>query len=323
MSRGATPWRALVALGSLLACAAFGAEPITQRRVAITFDDLPAARSSFHPDLVNSPEAFIRRNKKFLRELRKMKVPAAGLVSRSFQPSSWAVEDVQAFLRVWEKSGAALGNHTASHRDYHETDPDAFLEDIMAGQQFLESVLGEQASGKKYFRAPYLHRGATKTARDRLAQHLEEHSYSIAPVTIDLQDWIFAEIYAWADANGDLRRRDEVVPAYLGYLDAAIEHYAQLSVEATGRQTPHVALLHANALNYDHIGEVIRRFEALNFEFISLETALQDPIYREAPSASGSWIRGWQEQEGLPWVAAPDPKLYLGSVYNDFQKRGR
>lgn len=317
----------LLALGAVLVYPAIAAEPFistahgTKRSVAITFDDLPAARSSFHTDLLNDPKAFIRRNEKVLRELRKMKVPAAGFVSSSFQPKTWDREDVHTLLEVWDKAGAALGNHTTSHRDYHEMRPEAYFDDILSGQQFLESVLGKQPTGQKYFRAPYLHRGANPEARQRLAQYLDDHSYRIAPVTIDLQDWIFAEIYAWAETNGDARRRDAVVQAYLEYLEAAIEHYALLSVAVLGRQVPHVALLHANALNFDHIAEVIQEFERQDFEFISLETALLDPVYRETPSASGSWIRGWQEQEGLPWVASPEPARYLGSLYTDYRNR--
>ena len=76
-----------------------------------------------------------------------------------------------------------------------------------------------------------------------------------------------------------------------------------------------------NALNYDHINQVIERFEQRDFEFISLEAALLDPVYEQMPSASGSWIRGWQEKERLPWVAAPAPSRYLGPLYTDYQKR--
>jgi peptidoglycan/xylan/chitin deacetylase (PgdA/CDA1 family) len=289
--------------------------------VAITFDDLPAARSSFHAELLNDPKAFIRQNEKMLRELRKMKVPVEGFVSSSFQPKSWDFADMHALLEMWDKPGAALGNHTTSHRDYHEMAPEAYFADILSGQQFLEAVLGKPTPGQKYFRAPYLHRGANEAARARLSQYLDEHSYRIAPVTIDLQDWLFAEIYAWADANKDLQRKDAVAKAYLKYLEASIELYALLSAAVLGRQTPHVALLHANALNYDHIKEVIECFQRQDFEFITLETALKDPIYQQMPSASGSWIRGWQEQQGLPWVSAPAPARYLGALYTDFQKR--
>lgn len=324
MSRGVARWCVLLALAVVIGSAA---EPFnltgdrTKRSVAITFDDLPAARSSFRTDVLNNPKEFIRGNEKMLRELRKMKAPVAGFVSSSFQPKTWALEDVHALLEVWDKAGAALGNHTTSHRDYHEMKAEDYLADILSGQVFLESVLGKPPAGQKYFRAPYLHRGANQAAREQLEQYLDEHAYRIAPVTIDLQDWIFAEIYAWADSNGDLRRKNAVVKAYLEYLEASIEHYALLSTAVMGRQVPHVALLHANALNYDHIKEVIGSFKRRDFEFISLDSALRDPAYQHMPSASGSWIRGWQEQEGLPWVAAPAPTRYLGALYADYQER--
>ena len=328
MSGGCARMGVLLALAASVSGSGSAAEPFnfpadrTKRSVAITFDDLPAAKSSFQPELLDDPKAFIRRNAQVLRELRRMKVPVKGFVSSSFQPKSWDLQDVHALLGVWDKAGAALGNHTTSHRDYHETKPEAYFADILSGQQFLESALGKPPAGQKYFRAPYLHRGANHAARLELMRYLDEHSYRIAPVTIDLQDWMFAEIYAWADANHDLGRKDAVLKAYLEYLEASIEHYALLSAAVLGRQTPHVALLHANALNYDHIKEVIERFKRQDFEFITLETALLDPVYQQMPSASGSWIRGWQEQEGLPWVAAPAPNRYLGSLYTDYQKRG-
>jgi peptidoglycan/xylan/chitin deacetylase (PgdA/CDA1 family) len=327
MSGGAARLCGLLAAGSLLAWAGSAAEPFklptgrTKRSVAITFDDLPAATNSFHEDLLNDPKAFIRQNEKVLRELRRMKVPAAGFVSSSFQPKSWELQDVHTLLEVWYKAGAALGNHTTSHRDYHEMKPEAYFADILSGQQFLESALGKPPAGQKYFRAPYLHRGANQAAREQLAQYLGEHSYKIAPVTIDLQDWIFAEIYAWADRSHDQGRTEAAVKAYLEYLEASIKHYALLSAAVMGRQIPHVALLHANALNYDHIKEVIERFRRQDFEFITLEAALLDPVYQQMPSASGTWIRGWQEQQGLPWVAAPTPNRYLGSLYTDYQER--
>jgi hypothetical protein len=147
-----------------------------------------------------------------------------------------------------------------------------------------------------------------------LGQYLDEHSYRIAPVTIDLQDWMFAEIYALAEANHDQVRKEAVVEAYLEYLEASIGHCALLSEVVVGRQTPHVVLLHANALNYDHIKEVIERFRRQDFEFISLEAAMLDPVYRQMPSASGTWIRGWQEKKGLPWVTTPTPTRYLGRL---------
>jgi hypothetical protein len=80
MSGIATRLRGLFILGTLMAWPGLGAEPFnmiagnTRRSVSITFDDLPAARSSFQPELLDDPKAFIRQNEKLLRELRKMKV---------------------------------------------------------------------------------------------------------------------------------------------------------------------------------------------------------------------------------------------------------
>lgn len=329
MSSGAARWSAVLTLAALLTVPGSAAEPFdnsahsAKRSVAITFDDLPAAKNSFDDDLLSRPEAFLRHNQGMLQKLRRMKVPVAGFVSSSFQPEGWSLEDLHALLEAWEKGGASLGNHTTTHGDYHEMKSEAYFADILHGQQLLESALGKQPAGQKYFRAPYLHRGRNQAERERLAEYLDEHSYTIAPVTIDLQDWMFAEVYAWADSHHDTQRKQAVVAAYLAYLDASIEYYALLSTSILGRQAPHVALLHANALNYDHIEEVVGRFRQRGFEFISLETAMLDPVFREMPAESGSWIRGWQQEKGLPIVAAPAPNRFLGSLYADFLRNRR
>ncbi len=291
------------------------------RQVAITFDDLPAARSSFHPDLLANPKKFRARNVKVLRQLRKMGVPVAGFVTRDFRPPTWSEDDMSRLLKFWSRSGAVLGNHTTSHKDFHETPADEYFSSIRSGQEYLQATLGGDGLEGRYFRAPYLHRGASPESREQLRSYLELNRYQVAPVTIDVQDWIFAEIYSWADSNGAAETKEATVRAYLAYLEEAIEHYALLGVSVTGREAPHVALLHANALNYDNIEDVISLFVKLEFAFIDIKTALLDPCYSKMPIASGSSIRSWQSERGLPWASPPNPVRFLGPLYDEYQQR--
>lgn len=291
------------------------------RHVAITFDDLPAARISFTPEILNDPKKFRTANEKLLRRLRKLRVPVAGFVTSGFAPRSWTTDDMHLLLQSWSDSGAILGNHSAFHWDFQEAPADEFFSSVRRGQQFLKEAIGSAAASKRYFRAPYLHRGKTAADREQFQDYMETHDYQLAPVTIDLQDWIFAEIYAWADANGDEATKRTTVAAYLPYLRESIEHYALLSTSVAGREVPHIALLHANALNYDNIGAVVDQFRRLEFNFVDMESALQDRAYDEPPVTSGSVVRSWQFKQHLPWVAPPDPIPFLGPLYDEYVRR--
>lgn len=295
-------------------------ETASVRHVAITFDDLPAARISFPPDLLVDAAKFRRVNEKMLKRLSKLGVPIAGFVTSDYRPPSWNDADMRDLLETWMKAGATLANHTSSHRDYGETSRKDFFASINEGQDYLEQMVGKSPVANRYFRTPYLHRGDTAEARDKLLKFLQLHRYRMVPVTIDLQDWIFAEIYAWAGSKRDLQMQDATAQAYLAYLKAAIEHYALLSNSVTGREIPHIALLHASALNYDHIEAVIKEFQNREFRFIDMESALQDEAYAEPPILSGSSIRSWQAQRQLPETNPPDPMSFLGDLYSRYQE---
>lgn len=290
------------------------------RHVAITFDDLPAARISFASEFLADATRFRNNNEKMLKSLRKLGVPVAGFVTSDFCPPTWTDAEMRELLLSWAQSGATLANHTSSHRDFGETPREEFFDSVRDGQVYLERMLGEAAVANRYFRTPYLHRGRTAADRKELGDYIRDHGYQMVPVTIDLQDWIFAEIYAWAGSKHDTAMQKATTKAYLAYLDTAIEHFALLSNSVSGREVPHIALLHANALNYDHVEAVIKVFRKREFHFIDVESALKDEVYATPPMLSGSAIRSWQAQRSLPAAKPPDPLLYLGPLYLKYQQ---
>jgi hypothetical protein len=138
-------------------------------------------------------------------------------------------------------------------------------------------------------------------------------------VTIDAQDWLFAEIYAWSLSRGDDVRRDVAAKAYLEYLAALFEHFEKASADTLGREPAQVLLMHASALNFALVDDVLGLMAKRGYRFVSLDEALADPIYREEVPPRGSWIHGWREMRKLAKVADPAPGEFLGSLFEDYR----
>ena len=93
-----------------------------QRRVAITFDDLPIAGS------VDKDEATRRKmTLRLLQAIVEREIPAIGFVNEIELQTDEAIDERGVdLLRLWLASGLDLGNHSFSHFDLHRTALDDF-----------------------------------------------------------------------------------------------------------------------------------------------------------------------------------------------------
>jgi hypothetical protein len=118
-------------------------------------------------------------------------------------------------------------------------------------------------------------------------------------VTLDNSEWIFAAAYEKA---GDDSTRKRVGEAYIEYMDRKLAYYEEQSRKLFGRNIRHVLLLHANALNAHWFDELAASMKNRGYEFVTLDTALQDPAYRSADTYAGrggiSWIHRWALTQG-------------------------
>lgn len=112
----------------------------------------------------------------------------------------------------------------------------------------------------------------------------------MAPVTIDNNDFVFADVYARARAAGDRATMDGVAQSYVPYMESVTVHFENLSRQFLGYEVKQILLLHANELNADHMGDVIAMLRKRGYRFITVDDALQDPAYTlpDAQVARGS-----------------------------------
>ena len=283
--------------------------------VALTFDDLPALSVFDDQPYVNY------LNDMLLRGLRRHRLPATGFVNEGKLDE--IVRDQQiANLEKWLDAGMNLGNHTFSHESPDTLGAQGYIDDIVKGEPVTRSLLQARGRPLAWFRHPYLETGFPEAVKREIDDWLAAHGYRIAPVTIDANDWEFAEPYDDAIARHDETRRRRIKAQYLAYTDRTIGWYQSASNAVFGRQIAFVMLLHDTRLNADSIDDLSGILKRHRLKGVSLEQAMKDPAYRTRDPYVGKdgidWIERWSDElhKQLPWNTWQDPPAQIVREYD-------
>jgi len=278
------------------------------RKIALTFDDLPG--------VVLPQEGTAKLSEiteKLVSAIKAERLPAIGFVNEGkLGPEGTPDPERVAFLARWVDNGLDLGNHTFSHLDLHRVSLEDFRRDASRGEAVTRRLLAARRRRLRFFRPPFLHTGRTLEIRGAVERSLAERGERIAPVTVDNSDWIFARAYAAARGSGDAAAAERIAAAYLPYMEAKVEYFERQSVALFSREIRQVLLLHANALNADHLGELVAMLRRRGYEFLSLSAALEDPAYRSRDDFLGaggiSWLHRWALSGGKNRVLPGEPQ---------------
>jgi peptidoglycan/xylan/chitin deacetylase (PgdA/CDA1 family) len=299
----------LVVFGSI-GSAAMQSPPA--RSVAFTFDDLPATQSA---GLAPMQEMTAR----LLRILVRERVPATGFVNESKLFVGDEVVARTALIEAWLEAGFELGNHTYSHVSIDAVPFETYKADLIKGEIVTQRLLAARGRRLRYFRHPQIRTGPTAEYKAALDALLAERGYRVAPVTIDHNDFVFADVYARARAAGDRATMAQVARAYLPYMERIFAHFEDLSRAFLGYEVRQILVLHANALNAEHLGDLIAMLRNRGYRFITLDAALEDPAYAlpEVLAARGlSWLHRWMLAKGLPMQPEPSEPAFVREWFN-------
>jgi peptidoglycan-N-acetylglucosamine deacetylase len=294
--------------------------PPPQRSIAVTFDDLPGPPGSL---LSNAIPALRENTRSLLAALRDAHVPVVGFVNEGkLFVDGEAPSDVAArtdILRNWLDAGHDLGNHGYSHLDLNRVGLDAFEQDVVHGEAVTRGLLTGKGRTLRYFRHPFLHVGLDLEKRRAFEAFLAARGETVAPVTVDNDDYVYASVYADARRRGEGALAQRVADDYVRYMESVLVSVEGVSRALVGREIAQVLLLHASTLNAETFPRLAAMMAARGYRFVTLDQALRDDAYRLPDTYVGpwgiSWLHHWEITEGRKRSPSPDPPDWVSQAY--------
>jgi len=166
------------------------------------------------------------------------------------------------------------------------------------------------------------HTGDTQAKKEAVERFLAARGYKVTPHTIENSDFIFNVAYAHAVRTKDAVMARRLRDAYLDFTIAATEFAERISPQVFGREVPQTLLIHANDINADCLDEMMRRFKARGYRFVSLDEVMVDPAYQTKDTYVGntgpSWLWRWMKSKGMnvSFAADPEPPKWVMDLYN-------
>jgi len=263
------------------------------KKICITVDDLPAVTYS-------STKGELDREitSKLIKTFDSFNIPAIGfVVERQLYKEGKLDSTKLEILEMWLENGYNLGNHTYSHFDYNNVPDSVYFNDIIKGQEIIKPLLNKYGKTIKYFRHPYLHSGSDSIKSIKLQEFLSENGYSVCPVTIDNDDYIFAKAYHIALSKKDSSLATTIAESYIEYMEKKLLFFERKSIEVFGENIAQSLLIHASLLNADYLDELAIMFKKHGYTFISQKEVLKQKEYStEINTYSNrglSWIYRW------------------------------
>ena len=286
-------------------------DPAVARTIALTVDDLPVGRSH---GLAHQR----RVTRDLVGAIVAAGVPATGFVNEGKLDVDGEREARADLLRQWVDAGLDLGNHTYGHPSLFDTPLAEFQDHVRRGDAVTDRLLAARGDSARYFRHPYLNTGPDLETKRAFEAWLADAGYTVAPVTHDNAEYVYALAYDRALEAGDAALQARVADAYLAYMDTTAAYFEGLSRGLFEREIAHVLLIHANALNADHLDRLVDVFRQRGYGFVSLDAALVDPAYASEDTYVGragmSWLQRWAITRGARFESEPAPDPWVEDV---------
>jgi peptidoglycan/xylan/chitin deacetylase (PgdA/CDA1 family) len=264
-----------------------------KHKVSVTIDDLPLGGMDSHKQ-----DVYENIFNKLISEIKKQNTPVTGFVNGvKLNTNGTTDKNKLKLVENWIDAGLDLGNHTYSHKSANKVPVAEYEEDIINGEKNLKELLSAKGKVIKYFRHPFLHTGLSLDIKYEIDNFLKTHGYTIAPVTIDNSEWIFAKAYDDAFNNKDNVMLKKIGDEYIAYMKSKFEYYEGRSNVLFGRNISHILLIHSNRLNSEYYSALCEMLRKMNYDFVSLDEALKDGAYKTEDKFIGkggiSWMDRW------------------------------
>lgn len=263
-------------MGSLLrllviALALLAAPAQAEKRIAISFDDVPRHAGGFMtPD---------ERAIALIAALAEAGVEQAGFFVTTGNLEEPDGAGGEARIRAYAAAGHAIANHSHGHLWYHQTEIPDYIADLDRAEAWLKDMPGR----RPWFRFPYLDEGRDAVRRDAMRAALKQRGLINGYVTIDNYDWHLEGLAARAAEQGRVISRDALRDLYVETLVGTANFYEDMAQETLGRSPAHVLLLHETDIAAMFMVDLVTALRADGWTIVTMDEAYRDPIARVEP----------------------------------------
>jgi peptidoglycan/xylan/chitin deacetylase (PgdA/CDA1 family) len=252
-----------------------------QKQVAITIDDVPNIKKYQSEDKMA-----------FLDYLSENQIQAAIFIneSRLGHQSNSAIK----YLEPWiVDANITVGTHTYSHSRYSKAGLDVFTKDIVKGIEVSSGLAAEVDKSIDYFRFPYNDLGKDSLEYEAIHYVLDSLQLISTPFTVECSDWMFNSIYEYYLKTDSVNKAKEIGQAYVDATLDSFEWMDSLTIAQYGRRVKHIYLCQDNSINVKYLPLIVERLKADDYEFISLDEAMDDEVYSQQSHFYKSWGISW------------------------------
>ncbi len=291
-------------LSALLAACTTTAQAPEQKRIALTFDDVPRARGAFlTPD---------ERTTRLIAALRRARVRQAAFFVTTGNLDKPDGQGGERRIAAYAAAGHVLGDHSFSHQHLSAISAADYLADI----DRAESWLGGRKGRRPWFRFPFLDEGgADKAKRDAVRAGLKARALRNGYATADGIDWNMETLTVKAVQAGKTIDMAALRDLYVETMVGAAEFHDGLARRTIGRSPAHVLLLHETDLAALFIPDLVVALRKAGWTIVTADEAFADPIGEampDVPSAQGTLTEAMAWEKGLPaprWYDRSSPRV--------------
>jgi peptidoglycan/xylan/chitin deacetylase (PgdA/CDA1 family) len=285
--------RLLALLLSLLAATAAQAD----KRIALTFDDIPRARGAFFtPD---------ERAERLIAALKAAKVRQAAFFLNPAKLETADGQGGEARIAAYVAAGHVIANHSNTHTGLEIQSADEFLTDVDAAELWLKGRPGY----RPWLRFPYLFEGGTdKNKRDAVRTGLAARGMRNAYVTADGSDWWLEDEVRKAVAAGQTLDMEQLRRLYIRMHVSGAESADDLARKVLGRSPAHVMLMHETDLAAMFLPDLVAELRRHGWTIITVDAAYRDPLkkaFPDVPMSRGDLISALAVEKGVEWPIWP------------------
>lgn len=251
-----------------------------ERRVALSFDDVPRQRGAFFtPD---------ERTARLIAALREAGVDQAVFFITPGRLQNPDGVNGEAHIKAYVDAGHVIANHSYDHKHLADVTADDYLNDIDLAGKWLQGRPGL----RPWFRFPYLDEGGNdKVKRDAVRRGLEARGLINGYVTADGSDWNLESLTVDAVKAGKTLDLDALRKLYVMSQMSGLAYHDELARRALGRSPMHILLLHETDLAALFIGDLIAELKLHGWTIVTADEAYTDPvkdIVTDVPYSAGT-----------------------------------